>query len=1022
MLKIGQGIFLLLSPLCFLGQSIKPLHFERIPGLSQNTAYSIIKDKQGFLWIATADGLNRYDGVEMKTYKPELGNKPGQMKGRIIRSGMLEDDYENIWFSTDVTVNCFNKRKASFTQYKVGRSKPEKQGSEGMPDTEIFAHPLLVTGSNLWVANPSQGLTVLNTALNKSKSYPLTIKDEAGNFVPLMYNGVFDGVNKFWFASKQGLLCFDTLSRKWTQQLNSTPSFTLTLSGDSLFIGSESSVLWFDTRSLHSGVMKLNNRPAYIKDGLIRRLYTDDKGNNWAGDSEGNVYRKKPDAATFNWEGNINGVSSSMTNYPVYCFYADAEENVWVGADVLGLSKASTTAPVFNKYPFSYTTANPNKTLFVYSIYEEENGKVWLGTFQNGLVVLDKRTGETETVKLQYKGPALLYGNSVPLIKKDSLGNLWTSSFGFLYIKEKNAESFQPVKIPVASNALQSPQLWSLSEYKNGWLLGTNLGLYMVTKKNGNYDFRSISSLNQSKITGTWVSTDGNVWVIPESGGIIVMKNMEDGSPQKRLFPEVNVKSVQYDKAHQIAWIGTNSGLIAYHLPTGRHKIYGEEDGLLNGYIYGIQLNNNEIWISTNFGLCRTSTEYNNSSVFPNTAFTSFTRADGLPGNEFTTGTFYKADSGTLYFGTTNGVVWFNPSAIRPNLNNLKLRLTNFLVNDEQADSTTAPEYITRLELPYYKNNLFFRFRGIDFNNGKNVQYMYQLEGWDKKWIHSKTLNEVRYNRLAPGTYIFKIRAASGSGWRAQDEYTITVRITPPFWKSWWFYSLCILVTLLGIILITRFFSQQKLRRKITELEKQKEIDRERQRISREMHDDIGAGLTQITLMSESAKMKTNPRELDDIAQTSRQLVNSMSEIIWSLNPENKTAELLMNYLREQLNRLLEYSDIQYSIQLPEGGSTLLLSNEQRRNILLVTKEIVNNAIKYSKADHLSVLAVLNENRLVFTVQDNGVGFDADAISSGNGLKNIRHRVEELKGTLTVATAPGMGSKFVYTIPLLPTT
>ncbi len=224
------------------------------------------------------------------------------------------------------------------------------------------------------------------------------------------------------------------------------------------------------------------------------------------------------------------------------------------------------------------------------------------------------------------------------------------------------------------------------------------------------------------------------------------------------------------------------------------------------------------------------------------------------------------------------------------------------------------------------------------------------------------------------------------------------------------------------IILITRYFSQQKLRKKIAELERQKEIDKERLRISREMHDDIGAGLTQITLMSESAKMKNNPQELDDIAQTSRQLVNSMSEIIWSLNPENKTVELLMGYLREQINKQLEYSDMDYSIQLPDTESDIVLSNEQRRNILLVTKEIINNAIKYSSAEKISIKATLDSDQLVFSVQDDGIGFDPGIKSFGNGLKNIKHRITELNGTLSIESSPDKGSSFVYTVPLRRTT
>jgi signal transduction histidine kinase len=225
--------------------------------------------------------------------------------------------------------------------------------------------------------------------------------------------------------------------------------------------------------------------------------------------------------------------------------------------------------------------------------------------------------------------------------------------------------------------------------------------------------------------------------------------------------------------------------------------------------------------------------------------------------------------------------------------------------------------------------------------------------------------------------------------------------------------------------MLTKSIAQRKLRKQLAALEKQRELDKERQRISREMHDDIGAGLTQIVLMSESAKGKksgNSEKELTEITNTSRKLVNNMGEIIWSLNPENKTLEQLMAHLREQLHHLLEYSGIAYNIHLPENGKNILLPNEMRRNILLITMETVHNAVKYSNAKNIEVNALLNNGVLTFTVRDDGIGFDTEKLNTGNGLKNIRHRVNEMHGQLNIESAENLGSRFSYTIPIKPTT
>ncbi len=243
----------------------------------------------------------------------------------------------------------------------------------------------------------------------------------------------------------------------------------------------------------------------------------------------------------------------------------------------------------------------------------------------------------------------------------------------------------------------------------------------------------------------------------------------------------------------------------------------------------------------------------------------------------------------------------------------------------------------------------------------------------------------------------------------------------PPFTQTVWFYILIAFIILILSIAITKYLAQRKLKHKLNELKKQAQLDKERLRISREMHDDIGAGLTQIILMSESAKNKSagnDDKELEGIAEASRKLVNNMSEIIWSLHPENKTLDQLFAYLREQLNKLLEYSGIEYNIHFPEHTDHILLSNEQRRNLLLVVKEIVHNAVKYSSAKKISVNASMKAHIVHFEITDNGVGFDTERIYSGNGLKNINARISELQGSLHVESGRTEGTKYVFTVPV----
>ncbi len=228
-------------------------------------------------------------------------------------------------------------------------------------------------------------------------------------------------------------------------------------------------------------------------------------------------------------------------------------------------------------------------------------------------------------------------------------------------------------------------------------------------------------------------------------------------------------------------------------------------------------------------------------------------------------------------------------------------------------------------------------------------------------------------------------------------------------------------IFLLGIITFLLYSRQQLKQKQQRENAIIKAENKERRRISREMHDDIGAGLTQITLMSEHAQIHLHPdykNDLAAIAVTSRKLISNMGEIVWSLNPENSTTGMLLSYLREQLNGLLEYAGVNYLIDFPETGLDIKLGNEQKRNILLATKEIVHNAVKYSRAKNITVQASLNNRILAFTIKDDGCGFDPAITHSGNGIRNIKQRIQEIDGMLQIHSVTNKGSIFSYQLPV----
>jgi len=1009
-----------LLPACLLfitqaaaAQPAATLRFEKVNGLSQNTVYSIMKDKQGFMWIATADGLNRYDGMEMKVYKPPPEKKPGQIRGRTIRTIVLEDNKEQLWFSSELSVFGFDKKRGYFQEYLLGMKEKKS--------LELTADPIAAIDKTIWFANSSSGVIALDKTTSQSASFTLT--DSFGKMIYIQPAGVFDNNAHLWFASNKGLFAFDINTKKWQQFLPGHHLYKVAVNGDMVYAISGKEIFFYNTSDHQTGMMLFYTGNNSTRRGSMRALYTDYLHNTWAGDDKGNVYCKKKDAAGFDFMGNINGERSNQTVYPVYCFYADTLGTLWVGADVLGLLKAPVNATGFNVYPEGENKKEiPN--FFVSSIYRDRQDRIWLGTFQMGLVMLNKKNAAARQVSLPgivaEKGKA----NSIGFIKEDNAKNLWIGTAGNLFVREQGTTLFKKLRIPLPSNSLSGDVLAScFTTYKDGWLLGTSQGLYFLKKSNNSYVFEYLSTLGMSRISEIWIDKKETLWIAFEGLGLFVAKDLAHLKECTVLFAETGIKSFLYEPGYGLLWISTLSGLVAYHLETATYKNFAEADGLGNSFVYGALRNKDELWLSTNRGLSKALISFKKGAVLPTLNFTNFTSNDGLPDDEFNTGAFYKDDSGNFYFGTIKGVVWFNPQHIQSNHYLPEIVMTGILVNGQAADSILAPEYISDLQLPYFKNNLFFRFRGLEYSNASRVSYAYQLQGWDKDWVYSSTLNEVRYNNLPHGSYTFKVKAANASGIWNKTVYTISIKLYPPFWKTWWFYLMEGLLVAGVIIFITKAITSRKLKNRIEKLERQKALEKERQRISQEMHDDIGAGLTQISLISEAAKLQTHSglqvkSELDDIAFTSRQLVDNISEIIWALNPQNNTLDTLLAHLREQLHKLLEYAAIEYSIHFPLDIAVIHLDDKRRRNIVLVTKEIVHNAIKHSNATTLTIEAVLLAKRLTFVITDNGSGFDHNAIHKGNGLKNISRRMEELQGTLLIKSGEEKGTVFNYAFKL----
>jgi two-component sensor histidine kinase len=371
-----------------------------------------------------------------------------------------------------------------------------------------------------------------------------------------------------------------------------------------------------------------------------------------------------------------------------------------------------------------------------------------------------------------------------------------------------------------------------------------------------------------------------------------------------------------------------------------------------------------------------------------------------------------------MYFGGIKGFNWFQPTSVTDIAAAPQVGIISAQANDEEIKRNTRYFSGSLIELPYDKNDLSFQFAVFDYTRPPANKIRYKLEGWDNRWTTTYGKN-IRYSNLPPGSYTLRVRGSNGNDVWGQEK-RLSICIAAPFWQTRWFYLAVAVLALFASVMITRMLSNRKIKEKLRALEKQRAIEAERNRISKDMHDEIGSGLTHIALMSDIINSRERSESeikngIQTIATSSRKLIQNMSDIVWTLNTENDTLENLLAYIREQSSTWLEPFDITYHIRFPDELPLIHLTNEQRRNLFLVTKEAISNAMKHAAATEIILSFEIVPHQFRFRIIDNGKGFNGkNKKINSNGLNNMKKRMTEIEGTVEIISEENKGTTILY--------
>jgi signal transduction histidine kinase len=502
--------------------------------------------------------------------------------------------------------------------------------------------------------------------------------------------------------------------------------------------------------------------------------------------------------------------------------------------------------------------------------------------------------------------------------------------------------------------------------------------------------------------------------------------------PKTDGLPLEHISALYADEAG-VLWIGTDGrGLVRFD---GDKWInYTVRNGLLGDSVaYLIEDLQGYLWIGSNAGLMRAPKQALNAVAAGVTNFVSchaYGKRDGLPTSECTAGSqpaACRTADGRLWFPTTKGLASVDPARLSINTNPPPVVIESVLVDGQELNTNGLRARLpSALTILARKEQLEIQYTSLNLAAPERSRFRYRLEGYEKAWVEAGDRRSAPYSKLPPDTYRFHVIACNEDGvWNEQGAF-LTVTVLPPFWRKWWFVTsatACLLGMIVGVV---HYVSTQRLQRQLEGLRQQQALEKERARIARDIHDQVGASLTQVSILGEMVESdKDSPAEVEahakQISQTARETSRALDEIVWTVNPSNDTLDGLINYVCKYAQEYLAVADLRYRLDVPPQLPATPISPEVRHNVFLAAKEAITNIVKHARASSAWLRLRLDSGTFTLEIQDDGrgpAGLDSQAAQSRNGLRNMRKRMEDIGGTFTVGPAPEHGTLVRLTVPV----
>ena len=487
-------------------------------------------------------------------------------------------------------------------------------------------------------------------------------------------------------------------------------------------------------------------------------------------------------------------------------------------------------------------------------------------------------------------------------------------------------------------------------------------------------------------------------------------------------------------------WIGTCGGGLN-RLKNGRFSAIGTAQGLADDIVCWVEDDGlGYFWVSSHAGIMRLSKRELNQCAdgqLNSVHCSLFGKGDGLPTLEFSGGlqpAGCKTADGRLWFASSKGVVVVDPKGVKLNALPPPVVIEALQVDGKPLAGLNGQTADRPLRIPPGRHRLEFAYTGLSYSSPEKVRFRYRLEGLDSEWTEAGSKRSASFDYVPPGRYAFQVLACNDAGVWNEKGATVAFILLPHFWQTWWFAAVAGAVVLSAVAAGVWLAARRRMQRKLQRLERQQAIERERTRIAQDIHDDLGASLTRITMLSQSARSEWDnpPRaaaQVDQICNTARELTRSMDEIVWAVNPRHDSLDSLAIYLGKFAQDYLRDAGIRCHLNMPEDLPPWLVTAEARHSLFLAFKEALHNVVKHSGGNEVWVTLTLRTEAIVLTIRDNGRGFapdlpvhvdptGSDRIEAGQGIPNMKLRLAEIHGTCDIQSAAEVGTTVTFDLPV----